>query len=102
MSKPLFSVFPHDVFSITLGGCSSSQKRLQEMLFVRSTCEHQEKFLLSSNIARSSQDFSAIAAEVSWQHYIHLQMAEVFKAKPCAGGEDTRNGKNSEWSQKER
>lgn len=92
-SKLLFSVFPHDVFSITLGGCSSSHKRLLEILFVRSTCEHQEKILLSPNIARSSQDFSAIAAEVSWQHYIHLQMAEVFKAKPCAGGEHTRNGK---------
>ncbi len=63
------------------------------MLFVRSTCEHQENFLLSPNIACSSQAFSAIAAELSWQHYIHLQMAEVFKAKPCAGGEHTRNGK---------
>jgi hypothetical protein len=91
MFKPLFSVFPHDVCSsITLAGCSSSHKRLQDMLFVRSTCEQQENFLLSPNIACSSQAFSAIAAEVSWQHYIHLQMAEVFKAKPCAGGEHTR------------
>ncbi len=72
------------------------------MLFVRSTSEHQQKILLSPNIARSSQDFSAIAAQVSWQHYIHLQTAEVFKAMPCAGGEQTRYGKNSESSQKER
>lgn len=58
-----------------------------------STCEHQENFLLCPNIACSSQAVSAIAPEVSWQHYIHLQMAEVFKAKSCAGDEHTRNGK---------